>query len=154
MNTNGMDSIFLARTLSFTFIICVIVIVIGIIIAMKITKGKATKNQLLEYNSYKELVTEQKESNKQIKEVFTVLKNKVSSIEKRQYVSKLARMLNISRPLLYMHLRKLESAKLIKGSHEISEDDKAMKYYEIQEFDLHVNPDTLFEFSKSVTIQK
>ncbi|OOM78290.1 hypothetical protein [Clostridium sp. BL-8] len=38
MNTNGMDSIFLARTLPFTFIICVIVIVIGIIISIKIAK--------------------------------------------------------------------------------------------------------------------
>lgn len=72
----------------------------------------------------------------------------------RQYVSELARTVNISRPLLYMHLQKLETAKLIKGNLEISEDGKAMKYYEIQQFDLQVTPNTLFEFSKSVTIKK
>ncbi len=72
----------------------------------------------------------------------------------RQYVSELARTVNISRPLLYMHLQKLEAAKLIKGNLEVSEDGKAMKYYEIQPFDLKVTPDTLFEFSKSVTIKK
>jgi predicted transcriptional regulator len=74
--------------------------------------------------------------------------------EKRQYVSELARIVNISRPLLYMHLRKLEAANLIKGEHEISEDGKAMKYYEIQNFALNLTPETLFEFSKSVTIKK
>ncbi len=72
----------------------------------------------------------------------------------RQYVSELARTVNISRPLLYMHLQKLEAAKLIKGNLEISEDGKAMKYYEIQQFDLHVTPDTLCDFAKSVTIKK
>ena len=72
----------------------------------------------------------------------------------RQYVSELARTVNISRPLLYMHLQKLEAAKLIKGNLEISEDGKAMKYYEIQQFDFHVTPDTLFELSKSVTVKK
>ncbi len=74
--------------------------------------------------------------------------------QNRQYVSELARLVNISRPLLYMHLRKLESANLIKGNHEISEDGKAMKYYEIQQLDLHVNPKLLFELSKSVTIKQ
>ena len=74
--------------------------------------------------------------------------------QKRQYVSELARMVNISRPLLYMHLQKLESAKLIKGNHEISDNGKAMKYYEIQQFDFHLTPMLLFEYSKSITIKK
>lgn len=74
--------------------------------------------------------------------------------KERQYVSELARIVNISRPLLYMHLKKLESARLIKGNLEISEDGKAMKYYEIQQFDVHVTPNTLFEFAKSITINK
>lgn len=34
----------------------------------------------------------------------------------RQYVSQLARELGISRPLVYLHLKKLEEAGLIKGS--------------------------------------
>ena len=33
--------------------------------------------------------------------------------EGRQYVSELARLVNISRPLLYMHLKKLETARLV-----------------------------------------
>ena len=40
--------------------------------------------------------------------------------QERQYVSELARLLNISRPLLYMHLRKLEEIGLVEGSAEIS----------------------------------
>ncbi len=71
--------------------------------------------------------------------------------QNRQYVSELARTVNISRPLLYMHLRKLEATGLIKGSHEISTDGKVMKYYELLEFDLHITPDLLYELSKSIT---
>jgi DNA-binding transcriptional ArsR family regulator len=74
--------------------------------------------------------------------------------EKRQYVSELARMINISRPLLYMHLRKLESAKLIKGNLEISSDGKAMKYYEVQDFDFHLTPTALAEYSKYINFNK
>lgn len=72
----------------------------------------------------------------------------------RQYVSELARLMNISRPLLYMHLQKLEAAGLIRGNHEISEDGKAMKYYEIKAFDLHLTPDALYEYSKTVTVKR
>ena len=72
--------------------------------------------------------------------------------QNRQYVSELARTVNISRPLLYMHLRKLEAANLIRGNHEISEDGKAMKYYEISNFDLHITPELLSEIAQSVTI--
>ncbi|MCD7035234.1 winged helix-turn-helix domain-containing protein [Metabacillus sp. GX 13764] len=50
-------------------------------------------------------------------------------LHERQYVSQLARNLGISRPLLYLHLQKLEEAGLVKGSLEMSEDGKAMKYY-------------------------
>lgn len=39
--------------------------------------------------------------------------------EEKQYVSELARVINISRPLLYMHLKKLEVAGIILGHHEI-----------------------------------
>jgi DNA-binding transcriptional ArsR family regulator len=44
----------------------------------------------------------------------------------RDYVSHLARELEISRPLLHMHLQRLEAAGLIVGSLELSEDGKAM----------------------------
>lgn len=77
-----------------------------------------------------------------------------SLYEKRQHVSELARTLNISRPLLYMHLQKLESAKLVKSNLEISEDGKAMKFYSICEFDLKVTQESLYEASKSISTVK
>jgi len=57
----------------------------------------------------------------------------------RQYVSELARQLNISRPLLYMHLRKLEDAGLVEGSAEISPSGKATKFFQCTDF--HVELD-------------
>jgi DNA-binding transcriptional ArsR family regulator len=56
------------------------------------------------------------------------------------HVSELARRLGISRPLLYMHLDRLEKAGLITGHLELSEDGKAMKYFELVPFDLHLTP--------------
>jgi DNA-binding transcriptional ArsR family regulator len=57
----------------------------------------------------------------------------------RVHVSELARRLGISRPLLYMHLDRLEKAGLISGHLELSEDGKAMKYYDLDPFELRVN---------------
>ena len=57
----------------------------------------------------------------------------------RVHVSELARRLGISRPLLYMHLDRLEKAGLITGHLELSEDGKAMKYFELAPFELTVN---------------
>ena len=50
---------------------------------------------------------------------------------------------SISRPLLHMHLQRLEAAGLITGTLELSEDGKAMKYYEVADFDLHLTAATL-----------
>lgn len=61
------------------------------------------------------------------------------------HVSELARRLGISRPLLYMHLDRLEKARLITGHLELSEDGKAMKYFEVVPFDLHLTPDKITE---------
>jgi predicted transcriptional regulator len=58
----------------------------------------------------------------------------------RSYVSQLARTLGISRPLLQVHLRKLEAAKLVSASLELSDDGKAMKYYEVVPFSVHLTP--------------
>jgi DNA-binding transcriptional ArsR family regulator len=57
----------------------------------------------------------------------------------RVHVSELARRLGISRPLLYMHLDRLEKAGLISGHLELSEDGKAMKYYDLDPFELLLN---------------
>lgn len=71
--------------------------------------------------------------------------------DKRQHVSELARKVNISRPLLYMHLQKLEIAKLVKSNMEISDDGKAMKFYDINEFEIQVTPELLKKASETIS---
>lgn len=62
---------------------------------------------------------------------------------KNNYVSQLARDLNISRPLLIMHLKKLEDAGLISSELEVSADGKAMRFYELNAFEIHLTPDEI-----------
>ncbi len=69
----------------------------------------------------------------------------------RDYVSHLAREIGISRPLLHMHLQRLEAAGLIVGSLELSEDGKAMKFFEVADFDLRLTAATLAEAARSLT---
>ncbi|MGB9679318.1 MAG: ArsR/SmtB family transcription factor [Thermoanaerobacteraceae bacterium] len=73
--------------------------------------------------------------------------------ENRQYISELARIIGISRPLLYIHLRKLEEAGLVKASMEISSDGKATKYYELNHFDIKLTPQMLHEISKEINLE-
>jgi ArsR family transcriptional regulator len=63
----------------------------------------------------------------------------------RQYVSQLAREIGLSRPLVHMHLRRLESAGLIEGKLELSDEGKAMKYFEVTPFALHLTPERIAE---------
>ncbi len=69
----------------------------------------------------------------------------------RNYVSQLAREIGVSRPLLHMHLQRLESAGLIVGRLELSDDGKAMKFYEVADFDVHLNAATLGEAARTLT---
>jgi DNA-binding transcriptional ArsR family regulator len=69
----------------------------------------------------------------------------------RDYVSHLAREIGISRPLLHMHLQRLEAAGLIVGNLELSEDGKAMKFYQVADFDLRLTAATLAEAAKTLT---
>ncbi|MFD4634030.1 ArsR/SmtB family transcription factor [Streptomyces sp. NPDC058284] len=59
------------------------------------------------------------------------------------YVSELARRLGVSRPLLYMHLERMEKAGLVVGRLELSDDGKALKYFELAPFDVRLNVDTI-----------
>ncbi|MFD0732106.1 ArsR/SmtB family transcription factor [Planotetraspora mira] len=63
--------------------------------------------------------------------------------EGRVHVSELARRLGISRPLLYLHLERLEKAGLVTGDLELASDGKAMKYFELVPFDLHLTEDVV-----------
>jgi DNA-binding transcriptional ArsR family regulator len=70
----------------------------------------------------------------------------------RNYVSQLARELRISRPLLHMHLRRLEAAGLVVGTLTLSEEDgKAMKYFELVPFALHLSPEGIAEAVRTLT---
>jgi len=69
----------------------------------------------------------------------------------RNYVSALARDLGISRALLQVHLRKLESAGLVRSAVEVSDDGKAMKYYEVAPFALHLTPEVIAAAARTLS---
>lgn len=69
----------------------------------------------------------------------------------RNYVSRLARELGISRALLQVHLRKLEAAGLVTAQLELSEDGKAMKFYEVTPFSYWLTPDSIAEAARTLT---
>ena len=68
-------------------------------------------------------------------------------VNETNYVSQLAREIGISRPLLIMHLKKLEDAGLVKSRLELSGDGKAMRYYEVVTFDFHLTPELIAKSS-------
>ncbi len=69
----------------------------------------------------------------------------------RNYVSRLARELGISRALLQVHLRRLEAVGLISSALEFSEDGKAMKFYEVKPFVIELTPQVLAEAARTLT---
>ena len=69
----------------------------------------------------------------------------------RDYVSHLAREIGVSRPLLHMHLQRLEKVGLVVGSLELSEDGKALKFYEVSHFDVHLTATTVAAAAKTLT---
>ena len=70
----------------------------------------------------------------------------------RKYVSELAKLINLSRPLLYMHLKKLEDAAIVTDSYEISNSGKTMKYYELKPFSIHLTPELLTEVARTIPL--
>ena len=58
----------------------------------------------------------------------------------RNYVSQLARELGLSRPLLHLHLQKLEDAGLVTSRLELSADGKALNYFDVADFLLELSP--------------
>ena len=59
--------------------------------------------------------------------------------EKRKYTSELVRELEISRPLLCLHLRNLEEMGILKGKTELGKGNRARRYYELRDFELCLN---------------
>jgi predicted transcriptional regulator len=71
----------------------------------------------------------------------------------RNYVSELARKVNMSRPLLYMHLQRLEKADMVTSKLELSDDGKAKKYYELKPFSLNINAEVIAEIMSSTNME-
>ena len=68
----------------------------------------------------------------------------------RNYVSQLAREVGISRPLLHLHLQKLEEAGLVTSKLELSDDGKALNYFEVVDFDLELTPAAVAKAARSL----
>lgn len=62
-------------------------------------------------------------------------------VGRRQYISELAREIGMSRPLLHMHLRKLQAAGLVSSTLELSDDGKAMNYLNVTPFAIELTPE-------------
>src|SRR5436190_24252235 len=69
----------------------------------------------------------------------------------RNYVSQLAREVGISRPLLHLHLQKLEDAGLVTSKLELSRDGKALNYFEVADFDIELTPAAIVKAARSLT---
>jgi len=69
----------------------------------------------------------------------------------RTYVSQLARDLGISRPLLHLHLAKLQGAGLVTSKLELSSDGKALNYFEVTPFAFALTPAEIIEAARTLT---
>ena len=69
----------------------------------------------------------------------------------RNYVSQLAREVGISRPLLHLHLQKLEDAGLVTSQLELSRDGKALNYFQVSPFAVDLTPTTIARAAQSLT---
>ena len=72
----------------------------------------------------------------------------------RSYVSQIARDVGLSRPLVHMHLQKLEAAGLVTGSLEMSDDGKAMKFFEVTPFSIRLTPRSVATIAASITTEE
>ena len=68
----------------------------------------------------------------------------------RTYVSQLAREIGISRPLLHLHLQKLEAAGLVTSKLELSSDGKALNYFEVTPFAIEITPSNIAKAATSL----
>ncbi len=73
---------------------------------------------------------------------------------RRVHVSQLAREAQISRPLLLMHLKRLQEAGLVTNKMELSKDGKAMNFFELSPFSILMNPESISKAVKLVAFKK
>ena len=73
------------------------------------------------------------------------------STQGRTYISQLARQIGISRPLLHLHLQRLEEVGLVSSQLELSSDGKALNYFQVTDFALHLTPATITTAANTLT---
>ena len=78
----------------------------------------------------------------------------VLALQGRRHVSELARLVGISRPLLYLHLEKLEGAGLVRSDLSLSEDGKALRRFEVCPFDVALSPELIARLADTLTNAK
>lgn len=69
------------------------------------------------------------------------------------HVSQLARQVGLSRPLVHMHLQRLEAAGLVTGRLETSDDGKAMRFYEVVPFAIDLTPELLVSAVETLELE-
>jgi DNA-binding transcriptional ArsR family regulator len=69
----------------------------------------------------------------------------------RVHVSQLARDVGLSRPLVHVHLQRLEAVGLVSGHLELSEEGKAMKFFEVEPFALSLTPEAVAEAAQTLS---
>ncbi|MEU8421143.1 winged helix-turn-helix domain-containing protein [Micromonospora sp. NPDC048835] len=69
----------------------------------------------------------------------------------RTYVSELARQLQMNRPLLYMHLQKLEAAGLVTGELVTAPDGSSVKYVQAVPFAVALDLETIALAARNLT---
>src|ERR1700744_5102103 len=68
----------------------------------------------------------------------------------RNYGRQLPRGGGISRPLLHLHLAKLEEAGLVTSKLELSADGKALNYFEVADFAVELTPSTIAKAAETL----
>ncbi len=75
----------------------------------------------------------------------------ITLTNREMYLNEIANSLNISRALAKVHLKKLEKAGIVKSRIELAEGEaKALRYYELKPFDIHVSPQILKKEVESI----
>ena len=69
----------------------------------------------------------------------------------RVHVSELARRVEMSRPLLYMHLSKLQDAGFVTSELELDPEGRALKFFELVPFRITIDPATVAALDPSET---
>lgn len=66
--------------------------------------------------------------------------------EREWYVYALAKELNVSRQVLYLHLKRLESAGFVESDIRLEADDmRAKKFFKLKDFDIAITIDNINE---------